>query len=94
MAWFHNLYLMYSFGGRNGSQLFNDLWSLDIQTGVWTRLEAQGITPVAREGCASAMVDDVIYILGGKSDHGIELNDLCAFKIKSKRIFYWTSLIV
>jgi hypothetical protein len=30
------------------------------------------------------MVDDVIYIIGGKGEKGIELNDLCAYKIRSK----------
>jgi hypothetical protein len=30
------------------------------------------------------MVDDVIYIIGGKGENGVELNDLCAYKIMSK----------
>lgn len=30
------------------------------------------------------MVDDAIYILGGKGENGVELNDLCAYRIKSK----------
>lgn len=30
------------------------------------------------------MVDDVIYIIGGKGEKGAELNDLCAYKIKRK----------
>lgn len=83
MAWFHKLY--YSFGGTNGNKLFNDLWSFDLQTGIWVKIEAEGIIPVAREGCASAMVDDVIYILGGKGENGVELNDLCAYKINGKK---------
>lgn len=83
MALFHKLYYG-SFGGTNGNRLFNDIWSFDLKSGVWTRIEAAGFIPVAREGCASAMVDDAIYILGGKSENGVELNDLCAYRIKSK----------
>ncbi|KAI9254804.1 hypothetical protein BY458DRAFT_480719 [Sporodiniella umbellata] len=77
---------MYIFGGTNGNQLFGDLWSLDLPTGIWSKVEdAEGVPPMAREGCASAMIDDVIYILGGKNDKGKDLNDLCGFKIKDRR---------
>jgi hypothetical protein len=31
------------------------------------------------------MTEDVIYIVGGKGENGVELNDLCAYKIKSKK---------
>lgn len=63
----------------------NDIWFFDLQTGLWSRIDADGFIPAARESCASAMADDVIYIIGGKGDNGIELNDLCAYKIKSKK---------
>ncbi|KAG1383455.1 hypothetical protein G6F60_008060 [Rhizopus arrhizus] len=83
---------MFIFGGTNGNKLFNDLWSFDLQTGIWVKIEAEGIIPVAREGCASAMVDDVIYILGGKGENGVELNDLCAYKINGRRWFTFQNM--
>lgn len=75
---------LFSFGGTDGQQLFNDIWSFDLHTRLWLKIDADGFLPSTRESCASAMVDDVIYIIGGKAENGIELNDLCAYKIKSK----------
>ncbi|KAL4208829.1 hypothetical protein AB4K20DRAFT_1912749 [Rhizopus microsporus] len=83
---------LYIFGGTNGNRLFNDIWSFDLKSGIWTRIEAAGFIPVAREGCASAMVDDAIYILGGKGENGVELNDLCAYRIKSCRWFNFENM--
>lgn len=83
MAWFHKLY--YSFGGTNGKQVFNDLWSFDFKKSVWAKIDPNGSLPVAREGCSSAVVDDIIYIFGGRGEDGVQLNDLCAYKIKSKK---------
>lgn len=37
-----------------------------------------------REGHAAALVDDVIYVFGGRGVDGKDLNDLAAFKISSK----------
>lgn len=81
--------IFFSFGGTDGHRLFGDIWAFDLQNGLWSKIEAVGYNPAARESCASAMVDDVIYIIGGKGESGVELNDLCAYKIKSK---YWVGL--
>lgn len=75
--------ILHRFGGTNGFTLLNDIWSFDLQTGLWSKIDADGFTPAARECCASAVADDVIYIIGGKGENGVELNDLCAYKIKS-----------
>lgn len=75
---------LFSFGGTDGHVLFNDIWSFDLHTRLWLKIDADGFLPSARESCASAMAEDVIYIIGGKGENGIELNDLCAYKIKSK----------
>ncbi|KAI8992545.1 hypothetical protein BDB01DRAFT_738618 [Pilobolus umbonatus] len=78
---------MYIFGGSNGQTLFNDIWSYDLHTGLWTRLEINGYIPQPRESCASSMVGDIIYIVGGRGENGVELNDLSAFKI-SRNCWY------
>ncbi|KAI8977696.1 hypothetical protein BDF20DRAFT_581865 [Mycotypha africana] len=83
---------LYIFGGTNGRHLFNDIWSFDLHSRVWTRIEADGFIPIARESCAAAMSDDVIYIIGGKAENGVELNDLCAYKIRSRRWFKFQNM--
>ncbi|KAI8091536.1 hypothetical protein BDF21DRAFT_376285 [Thamnidium elegans] len=83
---------LFIFGGTDGQRLFDDIWSFDLHTGLWTRIEAEGFNPAARESCASAMVDDVIYIIGGKGENGVELNDLCAYKIRHRRWFRFQNM--
>ncbi|KAF1803775.1 hypothetical protein FB192DRAFT_1277691 [Mucor lusitanicus] len=83
---------LFSFGGTDGHVLFNDIWSFDLHTGLWLKIEADGFLPSARESCASAMAEDVIYIIGGKGENGVELNDLCAYKIKSRRWFRFQNM--
>ncbi len=50
---------------------------------MWTELQCIGYIPVPREGHAAALVDDVIYIFGGRDVNGKDLGDLAAFKISS-----------
>jgi hypothetical protein len=63
---------------------YNDTWSFDIATGAWTELSCIGYIPVPREGHAAAVVDDVMYIFGGRDVNGKDLGDLAAFRITSK----------
>jgi hypothetical protein len=63
---------------------YNDTWSFDIATGSWTELSCIGYIPVPREGHAAAIVDDVVYIFGGRDVNGKDLGDLAAFRITSK----------
>lgn len=42
-----------------------------------------GFIPPAREGHAAAIVDDVMYIFGGRAADGEELGDLQAFMLSS-----------
>lgn len=72
-----------SFGGTDGQYHYNDTWSYDLQTRQWTELNCIGFIPLAREGHAAALVDDVIYIFGGRGVDGKDLSDLAAFKISS-----------
>jgi hypothetical protein len=72
-----------SFGGTDGQYHYNDTWSYDTNTRVWTELQCIGFIPSPREGHAAAVVDDVIYIFGGRGVDGKDLGDLAAFKMSS-----------
>ena len=47
-------------------------------------MQCIGFIPSPREGHAAALVDDVIYIFGGRGVDGKDLGDLAAFKITSQ----------
>ena len=72
------------FGGTDGNFHYNDTWRFDTITKVWTELNCIGYIPVPREGHAATLVDDVIYVFGGRSVDGKDLEDLAAFKISSE----------
>ena len=74
---------LYLFGGTDGQYHYNDTWSFDVATGIWTELSCIGYIPTPREGHAAAIVDDVVYIFGGRDVNGKDLGDLAAFKISS-----------
>lgn len=97
-------YCYSSFGGTDGQYHYNDTWSFDLQTKRWSELQCIGFIPSPREGHAAAIVDDVIYIFGGRGLDGKDLNDLSAFKISSEnccllyyprsfRIFYRSTMV-
>jgi hypothetical protein len=73
----------YRFGGTDGQYHYNDTWSYDTNTRTWSELQCIGFIPSPREGHAAAVVDDVIYIFGGRGVDGKDLGDLAAFKMSS-----------
>ena len=75
---------LYLFGGTDGNYHYNDTWAFDFSTGGWTELSCIGYIPVPREGHAAAIVDDVMYIFGGRDVNGKDLGDLAAFRITSE----------
>lgn len=72
------------FGGTDGAFHYNDTWCLDLNTRLWTELQCIGYIPVPREGHSAALVDDVMYVFGGRDVGGKDLGDLAAFKFTSK----------
>lgn len=76
--------LLFSFGGTDGQYHYNDTWSFDIATRKWSELQCIGFIPSPREGHAAALVDDVVYVFGGRGVDGKDLGDLAAFKISSE----------
>lgn len=72
-----------SFGGTDGNYHYNDTWCFDPSTGTWAELSCIGFIPLPREGHAAAIVDDTIYIFGGRDVKGKDLGDLAAFRLSS-----------
>ncbi|GAA5977746.1 hypothetical protein JCM11641_001396 [Rhodosporidiobolus odoratus] len=83
---------LYIFGGTDGSYHYNDTWSYDLTTGVWTELACIGYIPVPREGHAATLVDDVMYVFGGRGVDGKDLDDLAAFRISNHRWFMFQNM--
>ncbi|KAJ2641777.1 hypothetical protein GGF44_001970, partial [Coemansia sp. RSA 1694] len=76
---------IYVFGGMNSDSCFNDLWAYDLELKRWHQVTPNGATPPARYGHASAVVDDCIFIMGGRTLRGEPLTDFFAYKISSQR---------
>lgn len=72
------------FGGTDGQYHYNDMWAFDLNTRRWSELPCIGFIPAPREGHAAALVDDVMYVFGGRGVDGQDLKDLAAFKISSE----------
>ncbi|SLM34847.1 Kelch-type beta propeller [Lasallia pustulata] len=89
ISWKEKLYL---FGGTNGTQWFNDVWSYDPRVNGWTQLDCIGYIPATREGHSAALVNDVMYIFGGRTEEGTDLGDLAAFRITSRRWYTFQNM--
>lgn len=80
------------FGGTNGFQWFNDVWCYDPAVNKWAQLDCIGYIPAPREGHAAALVDDVMYIFGGRTEEGTDLGDLAAFRITQRRWYTFQNM--
>jgi hypothetical protein len=83
---------LFLFGGTNGVQWFNDVWSYDHIANSWTEIDCVGFIPTPREGHASALVNDVMYVFGGRTDEGVDLGDLSAFRISTRRWYSFQNM--
>jgi hypothetical protein len=75
--------LPFSFGGTNGQSHYNDTWAFDVAMRTWSKLNCIGFLPAAREGHAAALVDDIMYVFGGRGVGDKDLGDLAALQISS-----------
>ncbi|KAK8555804.1 hypothetical protein V6N13_069883 [Hibiscus sabdariffa] len=55
------------FGGASKSRTLNDLYSLDFETMVWSRIKIRGFHPSHRAGCCGVLCGTKWYIAGGGS---------------------------
>ncbi len=72
------------FGGGDYPHWYNDTWSFDISTRKWTELQCTGSIPSPRRGHTAVLVNDVMYVFGGRAISGTDLGDLAAFNLSSK----------
>ncbi|KDQ63357.1 hypothetical protein JAAARDRAFT_375900 [Jaapia argillacea MUCL 33604] len=80
------------FGGTDGQYHYNDTWSFDVNTRTWSELQCIGFIPSPREGHAASLVDDVVYVFGGRGVDGKDLDDLAAFKISNQRWYMFQNM--
>ena len=71
---------------------YNDVWTYDPRTNAWTLLDCIGYIPQPREGHSAALVGDVMYIFGGRTQEGNDLGDLAAFRITSRRWYTFQNM--
>ncbi|PSN70029.1 hypothetical protein BS50DRAFT_608685 [Corynespora cassiicola Philippines] len=89
VTWNDKLYL---FGGTDGLTWFNDVWTYEPRSNSWTELDCIGYIPVAREGHSATLVNDTMYIFGGRTQEGVDLGDLAAFRISSRRWYMFQNM--
>ncbi|XVF66269.1 hypothetical protein PTKIN_Ptkin10aG0021400 [Pterospermum kingtungense] len=58
---------LFIFGGASKSRTLNDLYSLDFETMVWSRIKIRGFHPSPRAGCCGVLCGTKWYIAGGES---------------------------
>jgi hypothetical protein len=73
-------------------QWFNDVWTYDPRSNSWSELDCVGFIPTPREGHAAALVNDVMYVFGGRTDEGMDLGDLAAFRISTRRWYSFQNM--
>ncbi|KAF8317991.1 galactose oxidase [Clavulina sp. PMI_390] len=83
---------IYLFGGTDGKYHYNDTWCYDPMTDQWNNLTCIGFIPSPRESHAAAIVDDTMYIFGGRGVDGKDLGDLAAFKISNQRWYMFQNM--
>jgi Galactose oxidase, central domain len=82
---FSLIIILCSFGGANDEKYyFNDTWSFDVSTRKWTELRCTGCVPSPRYRHTASLIDDVMYVFGGRVGDGPALGDLIALKLSSK----------
>lgn len=67
------------FGGRDGARTLGDLWRLDLDTDIWTRIDPAGPAPSKRFGHAAAWLPGIgMVVFGGQAGSDF-FDDLWAF---------------
>ncbi|XP_050373154.1 acyl-CoA-binding domain-containing protein 6 [Argentina anserina] len=67
VAALYNDKTLFIFGGSSKSKTLNDLYSLDFETMVWSRIKKRGFHPSPRAGCCGVLCGTKWYIVGGGS---------------------------
>ena len=78
------LIILCRFGGINSHKRYNDTWLFDVSAQKWTELQCTGCVPSPRHGHAAALVDDVMYVFGGRDVERRDMGDLICLNLSSK----------
>ena len=78
------LIIMFRRFGGVAKRYYNDTWSFDILTRKWTEIQCTGPIPSPRSSHAAVLVDNVMYVFGGRAPDGTKLGDLTALNLLSK----------
>jgi len=73
------------FGGTDGRYHYNDTWVFDVTTRRWTELQFTRYIPSPREGHTAALVNDIMYVFGGRGVDGTDLDDLTGLRLSTQR---------
>ncbi|KAI0375227.1 galactose oxidase [Pilatotrama ljubarskyi] len=80
------------FGGTDGRYHYNDVWAFDTRTRTWSEFWCTGYIPSPREGHGAALVDDVVYVFGGRGVDGGNIGELAAFRISNQRWYMFHNM--
>jgi N-acetylneuraminic acid mutarotase len=67
----------YVFGGYNGMEFLNDLWCYDPNTDSWS--EKSSLPAVGRSGCSKFIINDTVYIIGGKTSTQFAIGEIWCY---------------
>eukprot|EP00672_Neobodo_designis_P025318 CAMPEP_0174831950 /NCGR_PEP_ID=MMETSP1114-20130205/3396_1 /TAXON_ID=312471 /ORGANISM="Neobodo designis, Strain CCAP 1951/1" /LENGTH=712 /DNA_ID=CAMNT_0016065797 /DNA_START=30 /DNA_END=2166 /DNA_ORIENTATION=- len=56
---------VYVFGGRNGSNIFGETWSLNVANARWSRVPVSGSVPWGRYGHSAVVFKGSMFVFGG-----------------------------
>ncbi len=70
--------IAYLFGGRDGPEVFGDLWAYDLEADTWTEL-AQAAAPEPRFGHEAVWMDEIGLVIFSGQAGPTFFNDLWAF---------------
>lgn len=82
------------FGGTDWRSHFNDTWIFDTSTKTWSSPYCIGSVPSPRESHAAVMVDDMMFIFGGRGPNASDLQEgVRALKISTQLWFTFSILL-
>ncbi|KAF8482629.1 hypothetical protein DFH94DRAFT_373498 [Russula ochroleuca] len=73
------------FSGTGNGKRYNDTWTFDVSTRKWTELECTGCVPSPRGSHAAALVDDVMYVFGGRDVDRRLMGGLIGLKLSTRQ---------
>ena len=84
---------VYIFGGFEDGSRVNKIHAFDVEHLTWQLVEPadeRADKPKPRAGHSATMINECLYVFGGKDDENEKLNDLWKFDINLRK---WTQLI-